>query len=61
MDDNQVFAATRNVDIVLGGHSHTFMEGLEYVTNLDGEKVPVDQNGNVGAYIGKLIVTLEGK
>lgn len=61
IDDNHVFAATRNVDIVLGGHSHTFMEKLEYVTNLDGEKVPVDQNGNTGAYIGKLTVTLEEK
>ena len=26
IDDNHVFAATRNVDLILGGHSHTFME-----------------------------------
>ena len=59
IDDNHVFSATRNVDLILGGHSHTFMERLEYVTDLDGKKVPVDQNGNLGAYVGKLTVTLE--
>ena len=59
IDDNHVFAATRNVDLILGGHSHTFMERLEYVTDKDGNKVPVDQNGNLGAYVGKLTINLE--
>lgn len=59
IDDNHVFSATRNVDLILGGHSHTFMKSLEYVTDIDGKKVPVDQNGNLGAYVGKLTVTLE--
>ena len=59
IDDNHVFAATRNVDLILGGHSHTFMERLEYATDIDGKKVPVDQNGNFGAYVGKLTINLE--
>ena len=59
IDDNHVFAATRNVDLILGGHSHTFMERLEYVTDKAGNKVPVDQNGNFGAYVGKLTINLE--
>ena len=59
MDDNRVFSATRNVDLILGGHSHTYMKTLEYVTDLDGRKIPVDQNGSKGAYVGKLVVTLE--
>ena len=59
LDDSHIFNATRNVDLVLGGHSHTFMEGLEYITDLDGKKIPVDQNGNTGAFVGKVTVTLE--
>ena len=59
IDDNHVFAATRNVDLILGGHSHTFMEHLEYVTDIDSNKVPVDQNGNLGVYVGKLTLNLE--
>ena len=59
IDDNHIFNATRNVDLVLGGHSHTFMEGLEYIKDLDGKQIPVDQNGNTGAFIGKVDVTME--
>ena len=59
IDDNHVFAATRNVDLILGGHSHTFMEHLEYVTDIDSNKVPVDQNGNLVVYVGKLTLNLE--
>ena len=59
IDDNHVFAATRNVDLILGGHSHTFMEHLEYVTDIDSNKGPVDQNGNLGVYVGKLTLNLE--
>ena len=59
LDDSHIFNESRNVDIVLGGHSHTFMEGLEYIKDLDGKLIPVDQNGNTGAFIGKLVVTME--
>ncbi len=59
IDDSHIFNATRNIDLVLGGHSHTFMEGLEYITDLDGKQVPVDQNGNTGSFIGKVVVTME--
>ena len=35
------------------------MEGLEYIKDLDGKQIPVDQNGNTGAFIGKVVVTME--
>ncbi len=47
---------SRNIDLVLGGHSHTYMEELYYENNLDGKPVPVDQNGKSGIFIGKIIV-----
>lgn len=59
MDDQQLIAQTRGIDIVLGGHSHTFFTELERVDNLDGKPVPVNQNGNLGAFVGRLEVSLD--
>ena len=55
--DNRVIENTRGVDLVLGGHSHTYFQDLEYVNNLDGRPIPVDQNGKHAAFIGKLLLT----
>ena len=56
--DNRMIEHTHGIDLVLGGHSHTYLEKLEYVNNLDGKPVPVDQNGKHGVYIGRLVLTL---
>ena len=61
MGDQQVIANSRNIDIVLGGHSHTYFEELQYVKNLDGKDVPVDQNGKHGIFIGRLLVNMTAK
>ena len=60
-DDNSVIAKTRNIDLVLGGHSHTYLQQLEYVNNIDGKPVPVDQNGKHAIFVGKLTLNLEKK
>ncbi|MBQ1758325.1 MAG: metallophosphatase, partial [Prevotella sp.] len=43
--DLNVFSKTRGIDIVLGGHSHTYFDTLRYIKDLDGKEIPVDQNG----------------
>lgn len=58
-DDSYMIKGSRNIDVVLGGHSHSFLERLEYVNNMDGKPVPVDQNGNHGIFIGKMLVSLK--
>lgn len=60
-DDNRVIPKMRGVDLVLGGHSHTYLPTLEYVTDLDGKQVPVDQNGKHAIYVGKLVLNLDKK
>ncbi len=60
-DDNRAIANTRGIDLVLGGHSHTYFNSLEYVTDLDGKKVPVDQNGKHAIFVGKLTLNLDKK
>ena len=55
-EDLEVIPEIRNVDIVIGGHSHTFMNGMEYRTDLDGKQVPVIQDGCWGLNIGRIDV-----
>jgi len=59
MGDQEVISHTRGIDLVLGGHSHTYFRELRYVDNLDGKPVADDQNGKSGIYIGKMKITLE--
>lgn len=59
--DQNVFSKTRGVDLVLGGHSHTYFDSLRYIKDLDGKEIPVDQNGKHGIFIGKLTLTFDKK
>ena len=54
IDDSEVIPATRDIDIVLGGHSHTYMERPEVAKNADGEYVYCNQMGKYGRYVGEL-------
>ncbi len=58
-DDNYLVPRSRYIDLVLGGHSHTYLEQLEYLPDMDGKMVPIDQNGKHGIFVGKMIVTLK--
>lgn len=61
MGDQEVIRGTRGIDLVLGGHSHTYFQTLRYVKDLEGKLVPVDQNGKSGIYIGKMTLTFSNK
>lgn len=61
VNDQVMMSKTRNIDIVLGGHSHTFFKTLRYVKNLDGISVPNDQNGKSGIFVGRLLVDMKKK
>ena len=58
-DDQYMISHSRNIDLVLGGHSHTYMQELQHVNNMDGKPVPVDQNGKHAIFVGRIEVTLE--
>lgn len=58
---DSVIPKTRGLDLVLDGHSHTYMRHLEYVNNLDAHPVPVDQNGKHGAFISRLTLEVSKK
>lgn len=59
LNDIEMMAKTRNIDLVLGGHSHSYFKTLNHVRNLDGKDVPNDQNGKHGIFVGKITLSLE--
>lgn len=59
VSDEDLIANTRNIDIVLGGHSHSFFEKPVYYENLDGKNVPLQQMGKNGLFIGEMKLKLE--
>ncbi|MGP1476498.1 MAG: bifunctional metallophosphatase/5'-nucleotidase [Phocaeicola sp.] len=52
---------TKDVDVVLGGHSHTYMKEPKLVKNANGVEIPVQQEGKHGAFVGVMKLVLEKK
>ena len=59
--DESFLSKTEGCDLVLGGHTHTYMPVLEYTPDKNGKLIPVDQNGKHGVFVGKLVLNLEKK
>lgn len=59
--DNNLVAKARNIDIILGGHTHTNMEQPAVYQNADGKNVPIMHVGKSGVYVGKMKLTLDTK
>lgn len=57
--DEELAAKTSGIDLILGGHTHTYLEHPETVTDQDGKDVTIDQNGKSGIYMSKLTLELE--
>lgn len=54
-DSDQVLAKnTRNIDLIIGGHTHTFMDQPEDIMNLDGKITTINQVGFAGINLGRL-------
>ena len=57
---HSMVAATRGIDVVVGGHTHMLFDHLR-VANLDGDSIPVVQMGKSGVYLGKIVLYLDSK
>lgn len=54
-DSDQVLARkTRNIDLIIGGHTHTFLDQPEDIRNLDGNITTINQVGFAGINLGRL-------
>lgn len=57
--DQQLASQTRYVDLIVGGHSHTYLTEMKAVRNLDGKDVRIVTDGKWGLNIGKLSVEFQ--
>lgn len=54
LSDKILAAQTENIDLILGGHTHTFLPEPQTFTNRQGKKVLVNQVGWAGLLLGRL-------
>ena len=57
--DINLIENTHRIDVVLGGHSHSYFDEPIYYKNLDGIDTPVQQMGKNAAFIGKIVLNLQ--
>lgn len=52
--DLKLAAETKDIDLIIGGHTHTFLDKPLEKTNKDGKKVIVNQVGAYGINLGRI-------
>ena len=58
VSDEELIASTHNIDLVLGGHSHTYFASPQVLKNAEGKNVPDNQMGKNARYVGTLSLKL---
>jgi len=56
VSDKVLAAKTRNIDYIIGGHTHTFMDAPVEILNLDNKVVTITQTGWGGINLGRMDV-----
>ena len=54
ISDLKLAKATKNIDLIIGGHTHTFLPKPTIVKNIDDKNTLVNQVGCYGLYLGKI-------
>ena len=54
VSDRSLARATKDIDLIIGGHTHTFLDTPTVETNAIGKTVLVNQVGCYGLYLGKV-------
>ncbi|MGB1391648.1 MAG: bifunctional metallophosphatase/5'-nucleotidase [Flavobacteriaceae bacterium] len=54
VSDLKLAAATKDIDLIIGGHTHTFLAKPTLVKNLNNENVLVNQVGAYGVNLGRV-------
>ncbi|MCF8414777.1 MAG: metallophosphatase [Crocinitomicaceae bacterium] len=61
ISDLKLAAATKNIHLIIGGHTHTFLEKPTEVKNSEGQIVLVNQVGWGGIHLGRIDFDIEMK
>lgn len=57
--DLKLAESSKNIDLIIGGHSHTYMKEPTIVKNIDNKDVSIFQTSGRGVYVGRLDVEFE--
>jgi 5'-nucleotidase len=61
IDDKKLAQQTQDIDLILGGHTHTFLEKPTLVKNNQGKNVIINQVGWAGLNLGRIDFYLNHK
>ena len=50
--DQEVVPQTKGLDLIIGGHTHTFVDDIIYVKDASGKKIPIITDGCWGLQMG---------
>ncbi|HET8735601.1 MAG TPA: metallophosphoesterase, partial [Pricia sp.] len=53
-NDRALAAKTRYTDLIIGGHTHTFLDRPTLVQNANGHEIMINQVGCFGIYLGRI-------
>ncbi len=59
ISDRRLARATKDIDLIIGGHTHTFLEQPTVEINAVGENVLINQVGCYGLFLGQINFYLE--
>jgi 5'-nucleotidase len=59
VSDLVLASKTNDIDLIIGGHTHTFLKEPTFVTNLKGTKTAVNQVGFAGINLGRVDIIFE--
>ena len=57
--DPAFIAKTTGIDVVLGGHTHTYLEVPQFVADREGNQVVLDHQGKNGRFVGTVMMLVK--
>jgi 5'-nucleotidase len=61
VSDRQLANKTRDIHLIIGGHTHTFLNRPTEEKNMDGKSVLINQVGWAGVNIGRVDFHIDKK
>lgn len=59
--DPTFISRTRGIDVLLGGHTHTYQEVPDFIKDAEGIDVALDHQGKNGRFVGVMTLRVEGR
>ena len=59
VSDRKLAKLSAHIDLILGGHSHTFLEKPTIELNQKGQPVVINQVGYAGLYVGRIDIDIQ--